>query len=414
MSKDMCSCIDLMRLWDVTAEKIADLMIESCLTAYYWKGNKKMVDFETNNEPIINKGVINYKIANGISEEVIFDEYVRRTLNHPGSYYSSLTNDQVMAMAQLSKSDSAYGPVYLYGLRNIIRPMLEHLEKDSIAEMARGLYFRVEDINRFAEKNSLPVLDPASFEKIKTQQFQQQIISETENHLSNKEKEVKTINPEAFINSLQVSYSSDTSIWLAPQGGEWQEFTYKDMGFKQDSKTWRLLLDILQDTNHTYCVGPYDKKKNPYNVRAYNKMLKNLENCSKKFVSFLNQTYHVHIPNNFNVFENMKGRAPAGTYKPKFQVVDEPYSIRIAEIEKMSKKEVINNVEILSKQMKQENNTDKKTRLLKKLWPYLEHAKNMKYLSDQEIRDFIILPDEFATNEDAMSYAVPIDGIKNR
>jgi len=345
----MCSCIDLMRLWDVSSEKIADLMEKSYLVAYYRNIGKKIVVSKTNKEAIINRGVINYKIIHGISEEVIFDDHTRRKLNHPKSYYSSLTNDQVKPIN--SKPDADYDPVYLYGDGNIIRPMLLHLEKDSIAEMARGLYFLVKDINSYARENSLPILDQASFEKIKTQQLQEQpTVTKTESDLFNKERGGKLEDPEAFIRSMQVSYVSDTEIKIKAGNQRSKIFNQKEMGFiKINSEIWKAFIDILRRSDHTYYVG---KARGAQTMRkaSYDVGQKRLSGINEKLLSFLNETYQLRLLKTFKVYELIpeKKEAPGG-YRFKFQVCNHTDSDEnIDYYDKLTEKDLISKIEILS------------------------------------------------------------------
>ena len=392
MSEDMCSCQDLMSFWNITAQDIADLMINNHLFAYYWKGKKSIDISKINNEPLINKGVINYKIAHGISEEVIFDNYTIRSLNRPKSYYRSLTNDQVKSHLKLSKSDSDYGLVILYGDRNVIRPWPEHVEKQSIAETARGLYFRVKDINRYAQENSLPIMDQISFESIRTQQLQGQ------------QKTFKTKDAESFIRSLQVFPVGDQEIKIRANGKNAKIFEKKDLGFsKANAKYWNEFINILNSPDHLFHVGKAHGVGGE-RINTYDTNQKVLVEINKKLVSFFIKTYQIQPPEKFKVYELVPGKAaPPGTYRFKFQIINDR-DADIQSFKAMPKDQLLQEIEKLSSQCHKlltrgdETSEKRKNNILDQLNNAMTIALENEWLTQKQITNYLN-SDPFISNE---------------
>lgn len=206
---------------------------------------------------------------------------------------------------------------------------------------------------------------------------------------------------ENFIRNLQVSFSSDTSIFLQSEKGKFQEFTCNDIGFKPTSKTWKILIEILHDSNHQYYVGIYDKTKDPVKIKDYDKKIANMRNFSKKFVSFLNQTYGTQIPKNFNVFENKhrtRNDRP-GTYAAKFKIAQHDVDIK-----ELSKDKILGIINDLTKQITNEESEKAKDRLCKQVKPYVDHALSKDWITQKEYTEMIMPDCETPSKDDAMLY----------
>ena len=125
-------------------------------------------------------------------------------------------------------------------------------------------------------------------------------------------------NPESFIRSLVVSYENDSEIRIKAGTQKQKICSCEAMGFKKNSITWRTLLQILQIKDHLYHLGV---AHGPQKVRnkSYDINYKRLVEISKKFVSFLNNTYRLQLPDKYQIFELVKNEHP-GIYRPKFIV----------------------------------------------------------------------------------------------
>lgn len=209
---------------------------------------------------------------------------------------------------------------------------------------------------------------------------------------------------EDFVLNLRVSFSSDTSIFLQPKSKTSQEYSCKEMGFKSNAETWKLLMEVLQNSTHEYYVGPYSKDKLPEKNRDYHKKIANMKEFSKKFVSFLNQTYSAQIPEKFNIFENkhMTGEDRPGTYVPKFRVTSPDVSLG-----ELSKEEILKSIKDLSKQYKKEDSGSAKGRLAKQIKLYVDHALSKGWTTKQEYANFLLSDDGTPSSHDALADLPP-------
>jgi hypothetical protein len=203
--------------------------------------------------------------------------------------------------------------------------------------------------------------------------------------------------PDTFIRQLRVGFSSDESICVHPEGGTREEFDCETMGFKKGSKTWQVLIAMLNDG--TYYVGIYDKNDDHANLRNYNRNRKLIKDCSKKIISFLNQHYSLSLPQNMSIFENLSARGidRPGIYGPVFQIIKPTkYTAEVAK--NMSDEEIKRKVEKLSKTFKKLKDRDKKDNfILKEVAPIVEIAGKRGLL---DARQYRLL---FPTSEDNLS-----------
>jgi hypothetical protein len=232
-------------------------------------------------------------------------------------------------------------------------------------------------------------------------------------------EEACKINAEVFIHSLKVAYVNETTISITVPDKGVREFTCVDMGFKKSSVLWKPLIEILTNSDHKYHVGKYDIDKKPDKIKKYNALVKQLSNFSKKFVAFLNEKYSVSLPAKFNVFKNRKGLDPAGTYmaifeimdidkgisKPVSKIVDKHDAILNNDIIHIPREETLRKIETLTMQIKREKDEDKQNTLLEENLRYVTHARKNRWINDEQLRNFITMPDASASPQDAMSDA---------
>jgi hypothetical protein len=269
-------------------------------------------------------------------------------------------------------------------------------QKPLTVEEVTKLVFLISDVEKFERENGI-----CPHSTIKTEG-------------GGKEPTISKKDQESFIRSLQVSYVSNTEISIRGGGKDAKVYTCGKMGFKEDSKTWQLFMKVLHSPDHKYRVGIYSANKDPIQNRNYNKLVKQLSNFSKKFISFLNDEYSASLPESFNVFENRKGYDRSGTYQPIFQIVDKPDTIQSSDIKNMSEKETIKKLEALSEQRKHEKDVSERDRLLIEIGNYAEHAKKKGWITTKEqLQNLLPPPDEDASTEDAMSLAEPVEDIEN-
>lgn len=207
-----------------------------------------------------------------------------------------------------------------------------------------------------------------------------------------------------FIRNLKVEYSSDTSVILTPKGKQSKEYFCQQMGFKPTAQTWAMLIGILQKDDPQYHVGIYPKDKSRDKVKKYNSTMQIIKAFEKKFVNFLNCEYSVQIPGNSRVFRNMKGIDRDGTYRPIFQVANPATEIE-ENIRGMSKEQWKNEIEILAEKKRREKDSNKKTRLLAKMGPYIALGNREGWLTRRQAEKYLEPNDEDCSLEDAFEHA---------
>lgn len=211
--------------------------------------------------------------------------------------------------------------------------------------------------------------------------------------------------PEAFMRSLSIAYLSDSEVSIKVGNREPEKCTSREMGFEKKPKLWQPFIKLLQTTDHKYHVGTYSRDKDPVKNQNYNKLVKQLSNFSKLFLSFLNDKFSVSLPMGFNVYQNMKGHEKAGTYKLKFHIVDRHEDTQSTDIKMMTETEIINKIRSLSEQLQKKDNLDK-DQLLQEIGHYATHATKMRWITEEQLRNMITPPDADPSRDDAMLLAV--------
>lgn len=139
------------------------------------------------------------------------------------------------------------------------------------------------------------------------------------------------------------------------------------------------------------------------NNKNYYKLAKFTGNFSKKFISFLNKEYSLSLQRDFNVFQNMKGRERAGTYKPIFKIFDHQAFSKKTGIENLSEDETMKKIKTLCRESKSTRDTTQKDQLLIEIGKYAEHAKRHGWITEPELRSLLPLPDDKPSEDDALS-----------
>jgi hypothetical protein len=129
---------------------------------------------------------------------------------------------------------------------------------------------------------------------------------------------------EGFIRSLRVWYENDLEIKIQVPEKSAKPYGYAPLGFRSPTDiAWRDLLEILENSDHTYHVGPAYKHFNADRQRVgdYDKKLRRLDQISHKFIRFVENNFGLQAPKGFKFYEKRKGDKP-GTYDLKFQILD--------------------------------------------------------------------------------------------
>jgi hypothetical protein len=205
---------------------------------------------------------------------------------------------------------------------------------------------------------------------------------------------------EKIIKAMTVIRVSDTEI-IIKYGNEEINAACEDMGFKSYAKTWQMFMSILQDKNHQYFVGKYDKK-HPVHRKDYLSKSKLFGNFSKKFIVLINDKFSLSLPGDFNIFQNMKHKERAGIYQAKFRVDENQKPNQQVDIKNLSKEATLERLAALKKQCEDEKNTDEKYRLSIEIAQYCDHAIKKHSIPEGELRSFFPLPDDKPSENDMM------------
>ncbi len=207
---------------------------------------------------------------------------------------------------------------------------------------------------------------------------------------------------ESFIRSLQVSYVSDTEVSIKVGDNKAKNYTCKEMGFKSAENGWKLLMEVLKDGNNLFYVGSYSKDKIPEKIKYYNQRQKWIAYFTKKFITFINREYGTRISGKTNLFENQKKKNRDGLYKPTFQIAakDADHS---PGIENMSRQSLLKEIETLAMNRRREKDQVVCEDFLFRIGKLAEHASKCGWISEEQLRKMISLPDEEVAPNDAMS-----------
>ena len=112
--------------------------------------------------------------------------------------------------------------------------------------------------------------------------------------------------PDSFIKDLRFSFENDAEIKIQKPRLKAKNYKYHNLGFhRKDSKEWKDLIQILREPPHTYQLGKsciIDAGiKTP--VKKYGRRRKRLDRINTKLIGFLTDTFLVHFPEGYKLFE---------------------------------------------------------------------------------------------------------------
>jgi hypothetical protein len=212
---------------------------------------------------------------------------------------------------------------------------------------------------------------------------------------------------------VSISYLSDTEVSIKVGDKEAKNYTCEKMGFKSSENGWKLLMEVLKDRNHLFDAGTYSKDRISEKNKRYNQRQKWIPQFTKKFITFLNSECPVRIPYKTKLLENQKKKDRDGLYKPTFQVASND-TIHNTDIKKMSKEAVLKKIKTLANDRKQEKNAEVGDSLLLDIGRYVQHAAKNGWMTNEQARKMISLPDEDVASDDVMSLVDQRDDINDR
>ena len=115
---------------------------------------------------------------------------------------------------------------------------------------------------------------------------------------------------EEKITQTRIVFENDSSILLELPGKPAIEYTCRQMGFQsQETKTWKMLIDILSSAPHTFNFGvayiyPDGSKKNRQKCKDYDSKWKLLDELNKKLLTFFKREFNWNFPDGYKLYKN--------------------------------------------------------------------------------------------------------------
>ena len=115
---------------------------------------------------------------------------------------------------------------------------------------------------------------------------------------------------EEKITQTRMVFENDSSILLELPGKPAVEYTCRQMGFQsQETKTWKMLIDILSSAPHTFNFGvayiyPDGSKKNRQKCKDYDSKWKLLDELNKKLLTFFKREFNWNFPDGYKLYKN--------------------------------------------------------------------------------------------------------------
>ena len=115
---------------------------------------------------------------------------------------------------------------------------------------------------------------------------------------------------EEKISQTKMSFENDSSILLELPGKPPVEYNCRQMGFRnQETKTWKMLIDILSSAPHTFNFGvayiyPDGSRKNRQKCKDYDAKWKLLDELNKKLLVFFKREFSWNFPDGYKLYKN--------------------------------------------------------------------------------------------------------------
>ena len=134
---------------------------------------------------------------------------------------------------------------------------------------------------------------------------------------------------EEKIAQTRMNFENDSTILFALPGKPAVEYNCRQMGFRsQETKTWKMLIDILSSAPHTFNFGvayiyPDGSRKNRQKCKDYDAKWKLLDELNKKLLVFFKREFSWNFPDGYKLYKN----AVTGKDREKsFKFIAEPAS----------------------------------------------------------------------------------------
>lgn len=276
--------------------------------------------------------------------------------------------------------------------KSLFEKLKKRKDEQTLTDLNTFLFNRKE-INQYAQLHELKLITEVPEEDGTT----------TQPPMSGESCVPENKDAENFIRSLQVSYVNPNEISIAVGDQKATTYKCKDMGFKSSENGWKLLMEILNGRDHLFDVGTYSKDRIPEKIKNYNRRQKWIPQFTKKFINFLNREYGAQISGKTQLFENQKKKNRDGLYKPIFHVASSD-AIHSTDIKKMSKPAVLKKINKLVTDRNRQKDEEVRHRLLSDIGRYAQYAAKNKWITEEQLRRMISLPDEEVSPDDALLY----------
>lgn len=134
---------------------------------------------------------------------------------------------------------------------------------------------------------------------------------------------------EEKIAQTRMIFENDSTILFALPGKPAVEYNCRQMGFRsQETKTWKMLIDILSSAPHTFNFGvayiyPDGSRKNRQKCKDYDAKWKLLDELNKKLLVFFKREFSWNFPDGYKLYKD----AVTGKDREKsFKFIAEPAS----------------------------------------------------------------------------------------
>ena len=134
---------------------------------------------------------------------------------------------------------------------------------------------------------------------------------------------------EEKIAQTRMIFENDSTILFALPGKPAVEYNCRQMGFRsQETKTWKMLIDILSSAPHTFNFGvayiyPDGSRKNRQKCKDYDAKWKLLDELNKKLLVFFKREFSWNFPDGYKLYK----KAVTGKDGEKsFKFIAEPAS----------------------------------------------------------------------------------------
>lgn len=201
-----------------------------------------------------------------------------------------------------------------------------------------------------------------------------------------KEQQQKISEEEAedFVRSLRIYWTSDNSIKIQERGKKAIEVSLDRFGHKQKE----LFKGVIEDDSslHRYSVGRPGNPELYEQRREYDRRLNLLKQTSKKLVEMIEREFSRKLPNNYKLYERVRGEE-TGIYKFKFQIgSDETLINKIQRYSELSEDRLNQELDKLEEMIYQGNYPDEIESYRDEYSNALNVAFDKGYLSNDEVR----------------------------